>query len=460
MSDLKLKVGNGLPLSKTLSDRLTCRTIHSLLYRELLPDDGLYLPHNLVKHAAKFGVAFSSTFAQTLDAKSEIMRDDASSVMDDKAYTEVQRLRSMMKTWRDTTYNGDMADRVRFMWELHQDAFKKGFWDFTWLLEEGIRKGTTWSADYCAVDEINDLNALQATIAARITGDQVEYVGDLDQAIYGFAGVDPKRILEILPHDEVETMNLSHRLTQPIADAAEICLSQATWRTGGRIETRRPGGAYHGRSILEHVLRTIRANPGAYGTVYVIARTNWLVERARQMTVALGMNVAQTGEEGLLRDFCSLILSKPPTLAHRYIPALTAGFLPAQEYYRRGAKAALQRLFDAKPDGWMTWDDFFAQYGVERLERTLAGEWGEWYRGRVIDPSKPIIGFDTFHAAKGMEADTVIVLRDITERVESEGVRDEEIRLAYVAITRGREHVFPVDIGTNWKSRWIPTGDL
>src|SRR5574337_477789 len=60
VADLKLKVGNGLPLSKTLSDCLTCRTIHSLLYRELLPDDGLYLPRNLVKHAAKFGVAFSS----------------------------------------------------------------------------------------------------------------------------------------------------------------------------------------------------------------------------------------------------------------------------------------------------------------------------------------------------------------------------------------------------------------
>lgn len=97
--------------------------------------------------------------------------------------------------------------------EYPPKGFQKNFWDFTWLLEEGIRRDIRWSADYCAVDEINDLNALQATLAARIEGEEVEYVGDLDQAIYGFAGVDPQSVLSILPYDRMETMELSHRLT-------------------------------------------------------------------------------------------------------------------------------------------------------------------------------------------------------------------------------------------------------
>jgi superfamily I DNA/RNA helicase len=411
----------------------------------------------LIKGSAALGIAFSPAFAQTLDRGAEIFSTDLGAEMDDIAYTEVQRLRAMMLTWRDTRFVGPMADRVRFMWEIHEDAFKKGFWDFTWLLEEGIRKDVTWSADYCAVDEINDLNALQATLAARITGGLVEYVGDLDQAIYGFAGVDPQKILQILPYDTMETMELSRRLTPPIAEAAERCLSQAHWRSGGRIKTERAGGRYHTRQIIENVLLTMRKDPMPWGNIYVIGRTNWIVDKVRQMAMGYGMNVANTGEEDLLRDFCKLIADPQPNMRHSMIPALTASFLPSNEYYRKGAKAALHRLQDAEPDGWMEWKDFYAQYGSTRLKRTLDGEWREWYRGRIVDPSQPIIGFDTFHASKGLESDTVVVLRDITERVENEGDRDEEIRLAYVAITRGRNHVLPVDVDSGWKSRWIPT---
>lgn len=376
--------------------------------------------------------------------------------MDDKAYTEVQRLRAMQKTWRDTHFIGPLAWRVKFMWEVHDDAFKKDFWDFTWLLEEGVRRQTTWSADYCAVDEINDLNPLQATLAANITGERVDYVGDLDQAIYGFAGVDPERILEILPHDTVETMELSHRLTPPIAFAAELCLKQARWRSPGRIKTERTGGEYHAKQVVENVLLNIRNTPDVWGSTYVIGRTNWIVQQARDIAKGYGMNVASTGEEDLLAEFCKLIVSPTPTLSHSSLGALTAGFLPANDYYRRGAKAALLRLKESEPDGWMSWNDFYAQYGTDRLKRTLAGEWKDWYRGRDIDPLKPIVRFDTFHASKGMEADTVVLLTDISDRVEDFGVHDEEVRLAYVAITRGRNHVFPADVGHGWKNRYLP----
>lgn len=430
-----------------------------MLYKEIDPDPGLYLPRSLVKHASKLGVVFSKPFAQLLDSAQETPRDDVSVELDDLAYSEVQRLRAMMKSWEDTHYQGPLRTRVKFMWELHQDAFKKDFWDFTYLLEEGIRRGTAWKADYCAVDEINDLNALQATLAARIQGDQVEYVGDLDQAIYGFAGVNPKSILNILPYDKLETMELSHRLTAPIARAAEACLSQASWRSGGTIKTERLGGTYHDKQVIENVLLTIRNNPEAYGDTYVIGRTNWLVGRARHMAIEYGMNVAQNGEEDLLTEFCALLRDFPPMMRHSSIPCLVAPFLPAADYYQRGAKAGLLRLYEHEPDGAMKWSEFFSRYGTDRLKRTLAGEWREWYRGRIIDPLKPVIRFDTFHASKGMEADTVVLLRDITQRVEDEGERDEEIRLAYVAITRGRDHVFPVEMDYGFQSRWIPTSE-
>lgn len=389
-----------------------------------------------------------------LDAGNETMTDDGQA-LDDLAYAEVQRLRARRETAADTHYSGLLADRVQYMWKVHQDAFEKDFWDFTWLLEEGVRRDVKWSGDYCAVDEINDLNALQATLAARIEGTDVEYVGDLDQAIYGFAGVDPKQVLGLLRHDEQEVMELSYRLTPPIAAAAERCLAQASWRSDGRIKTIRTGGIYHPRDIVENVFAKLQATPEKYGDTYVIGRTNWIVSQARAMAIERGMNVAQSGEEEALRDFCAFIMNPEDQFPYRLIPAVTAPFLPAADYFQRGAKAALQRLHDDDPSGKMPWGQFYEKYGTDRLKRTLAGEWTDWYRGRVIDPSKPVIRFDTFHAAKGMEADTVVCLTDITERVENEGIADEEIRLAYVAITRARQHVFPASMWTGWHNRWL-----
>lgn len=396
---------------------------------------------------------------KTLDSGAEIMGEYGGDALDDKAYSEVQRLRARMQTWTDTACIGMLRERVKLMWKIHEDAFRKDFWDFTWLLEEGVRKGIKWSADYCAVDEINDLNALQATLMARLSGGRVEYVGDLDQAIYGFAGVDPQQILKILPHDEIETMELSHRLTAPIAKAAELCLSQASWRSDGRIKTEREGGIYHQKQVIEGVLAEFKARPDAWGDMRVIGRTNWIVEKVREMAREIGLNVANSGEEDLLKEFCDFIVKPRPVVHHSMIPALTASFLPAAEYYRRGAKAELLRLYEAEPDGQMSWMRFYAQYGTQRLEMALVGEWKQWYRGKIVDPSKPIITFDTFHASKGLEADTVVAITDITERVENEGVRDEEVRLAYVAITRARNHLIPAEVGYGWKSKWIPTSE-
>lgn len=464
VSDLILKVGRGLPLPKHKRDLLTCRTIHSLLYRELSPDPGLYLPKILVKHQAKFGLFFSSAFAKTLDSGNELPHETDLTETDDTAYAEVQRLRARMLTWRDTRYSGAMAERIKLMWEIHEDAFRKDFWDFTWLLEEGVRRGSSWSADYCAVDEINDLNALQATLMSRLTGKAVEYVGDLDQAIYGFAGVDPQTIEKILPYDTVETMELSYRLTAPIAERAERVLAQASWRSQGHIRTERTGGDYGRIQLADNILLSLRhemrtdleAAKKKYGDIYVIGRTNWLVNEARRQAIEYGMNVAETGEEELLKAFCEIIKNPGSRMQYRMIPALTAPFLGAREYYRRGAKAALKRLHDNEPEGSMEWSAFYAQYGLERLKRAIAGDWREWYHGKVVDPLKPILRFDTFHASKGMEADTVILLTDITERVETESVRDEEIRLAYVATTRARDLVLPAKLNPEgWQSKFI-----
>jgi superfamily I DNA/RNA helicase len=67
--------------------------------------------------------------------------------------------------------------------------------------------------------------------------------------------------------------------------------------------------------------------------------------------------------------------------------------------------------------------------------------------GRVVDfytdadlDTEPTIRLSTIHAAKGHEADRVILLTDMTTRVQqtAEKSPDDEVRVFYVGMTRSK----------------------
>lgn len=432
-----------------------------MLYRELNPDPGLYFPTLLATDGGKLGFSFGRDLSERLKSGNDNYSDDAETD-DDLAYNEFQRLRAGSLGWTGTGYSGYLRERVKKMFEIHGKAFGKGYWDFTWLLEEGVRResgrGILWSADYCAVDEINDLNPLQAQIVAQIRphpGGTLEYVGDLDQAIYGFAGVNPQGIMQTLAYEgEIETMELSKRVPSEVAKRAEMVLGRASWRSPGHLKAEREGGAVSEIQALERIFGAVKRGE-IKGSSYVLARTNWLVNEARAMARDMGLNIARTGEEDALKEFCNLLLNRPARISLAQASALTAKFLPAREFYQHGMRRKLLNKFEENPEYSLSLEDFEKNYAGEAMKRALRGEWREWYYGREFDPSKPMIRFDTFHASKGMEDEHVIILTDSTTRIEENGQKDEEIRLSYVALTRAREQVSMARMRDGDQNRWF-----
>ena len=66
--------------------------------------------------------------------------------------------------------------------------------------------------------------------------------------------------------------------------------------------------------------------------------------------------------------------------------------------------------------------------------------------------SSPKVELSTIHAAKGAEADTVILCSESSKQVQrgsrlSDCCHDEECRLAYVAVTRARRRLGVVEDG-------------
>jgi len=93
----------------------------------------------------------------------------------------------------------------------------------------------------------------------------------------------------------------------------------------------------------------------------------------------------------------------------------------------------------------------------EFADRLRKGDWGGLFKGgerwrisaKKYGPelaSKPMIRVGTIHAAKGMEADTVVLSSTVSRRIsEAQGIdqgqHDEERRIEYVGVTRARRRL-------------------
>lgn len=363
---------------------------------------------------------------------------------DDLCYLEVQRLRAMGLSWKDTPFVGYLADRVKCVWDVLQDGFNRGYWDFMYLLEASAKKGLTFKADYVAVDEINDLTPLQCRIVGRSEGAKVVFCGDLDQTIHGWAGSSPEAVLA-LPHDKVEYQNESYRLTDEVTEYAERILRYKKIKPlAGKGEVTRDMN-------FRNVLRDLR------GDALVLGRTNYIVQCARREALQVGANVVMSDEEALQAELVALIKDLPPTFSFNKAESILGAWLPAGRFWRWGAKKKLREHMERSPFHNMSWSRLYEEFGTPDLKRVIEGNLG-WYEGRPnFDPAKPLIRFSTIHAAKGAEEETVVVLRDLDARVR-EGLwrnEEEERRVAYVAATRAKRHLIISSLGGARESPYL-----
>jgi DNA helicase II / ATP-dependent DNA helicase PcrA len=108
--------------------------------------------------------------------------------------------------------------------------------------------------DHVLVDEYQDVNSLQASVAAGLCTSHrgLTVVGDDMQAIFGFRAAEPRHILDFpAAHPDVRVVALerNYRATQPLLDAANAVAAAAHGReraplvanhTGGRAPTFHP----------------------------------------------------------------------------------------------------------------------------------------------------------------------------------------------------------------------------
>jgi hypothetical protein len=308
------------------------------------------------------------------------------------------------------------------------------------------------------MDEQQDASALVDRACKRlVSGEAVQWVylaGDPMQSIFGFGGSNSDHFMgwEV---DKTRIMPKTWRCPAPVLDLGERCLKlmrKGYWDRGiapadheGEVEK----GGYM-ESVVSKLDPTV--------STLIIARCKYVVEKYEKMLTQKRvpfLKLSEKNETVPLRAAKALwdLEHGAPVSGDDF--ACVMRCIPATGNFVRGAAAAWERETTQK-----YWSVVIPQkleeagLKPECVQKVMAGAWGDLHarlkRWRLCAEkfgpeiaSKPAIRTGTVHAAKGMEADTVVLSTTVSRRIyEAQGYdpeqHDEERRVEYVGITRAR----------------------
>ncbi len=309
---------------------------------------------------------------------------------------------------------------------------------FTALLKEVKVQGY----DYILVDEAQDLNKAQLAVitkALKPTG-RSGAVGDPFQAIYGFCGADTKSVETIIAKTQAMVLPLS------------VC-----YRCPKKVI-----------ALIKHIRPGITAAENAPdGTVKLIWHDQFLAMAPEGETIVLCRTTAPLVAEclsflrnGIKATVRGRDIGKNLTTMLKKINKAFAGELSSVNFYElvmkwqtnqnaifqnhKNADEKIAQLQD-KIDTILA---FFDGYQTDRAGQAFTFENFEQYVNSKFSDKEEGVVFSTIHKAKGLEYDSVYILRGDKlphPMAKSAWEREQEDHLIYVACTRAKQHLYFVD---------------
>ncbi len=354
----------------------------------------------------------------------------------------------LRKHYEESHEDFSYADLERFAEGLRRFKDDNDLLDFTDMLSLFVEAGEAPIIDCLFVDEAQDLSHLQWSAVAKCAREASEVIvaGDDDQAIFEWAGADVAAFVDL--GGNVEKLEQSWRVPPEVQHFAAQIVDRIRHRRDKRWRARDAVGAvyYHldFDSVIDHAESSL-----ALGEWLVLARNKQFLRRAETVLRSAGLPYTVHG-----------VPSVPHLPAIRAWENLRNGRAVGRDEilscydamsrnvgYGHGAKA----LISSQDDDWSaTIDELRDEFKLltdavwyEALDRIPLGDRG-YVRAclaRNEDLSSIRIRLSTIHAAKGGEADNVVLMLDqsyLTHRA-SRANPDAECRVFYVGATRSRK---------------------
>lgn len=324
-------------------------------------------------------------------------------------------------------------DRGRFITVANRyRAFKKanGYIDFTDILEKTRDSGIHAPVKIAFIDEAQDLTPLQWDVAHSVFAgcERIYVAGDDDQAIYEWAGSTPVDFLTLT--GEKEVLGQSYRLPKKIHRYANSVLERIEYRETKIFSPRDEDGSVD----FVHRLEDVKVQENE--TTLILARARTDLRRIRDLLLQWGIPFKMLGDE------------YPNDRDMRYIRM----FNHAKE---NPENIAAQKLLESAVTVGGLYTPYTDKIDVmdavafqERDTPAIKVFYREFLKN-CNNEKKFDVTLSTIHAAKGKEADHVVVLLNLTKRVEDVYYRsrDEEMRCLYVACTRAKQRMTIVEGG-------------
>lgn len=366
--------------------------------------------------------------------------------------------------------------------EYHRRLASAGLLDVDQILHYGllaVRNSVgDWPYECLFVDEFQDAADQDAEIYRDAPFEEKFWVGDPDQAIYGFRGGNVKHIvnradLSGTEGTEVFWLQLNYRSGSVVCEHAQRMVENNAQRLCKRTEAVRKGGTVEAHRCetpadeLGYVLEEVR-RLNAHNDIAVLARTNRLVDAVATHLAANGVPVRRAQEQAEPADWrrtklLLTVLGDP----YKDMAVLELLRLDAGKEAAAAAKrdAAVLMLCVSEAIGWRYGKGgdlpALASYGVspESMARVRAAVHELEARGPSTIPDLLLymaatedarqeegegVTCATIHSAKGREWRHVFVV-GCEEGVLPSGKAgtpeqvEEERRLMYVAMTRAAE---------------------
>jgi superfamily I DNA/RNA helicase len=360
---------------------------------------------------------------------------------------------------QDVKWSHETATELLEAW----DGYKRGHglrrFEHADYVDEAIQQGFTPDADVLFIDEFQDLAPQEYRLFKtwRDSGelDTIYIAGDPNQSIYSFRAGTPL-YFEETDVDANEELKESYRCPAEVASVAQRILDAAPETDPRGFCGRSPGGTV--RNIgTEHqgdVRAVVRDAAERHDSVMVLARANYqvsaLAKTLRGSTLPFSFLGRRAGAwDGdltvlynlfrELREGTATVPQAPVNKLLKYAPRSDTrradlGALRDGAYEAGRVRAAFDD-YDTLPDlaRALDLDDRDAELLVPAMEAD-----------HDVVPADVQLG--TIHAAKGLEADAVLLFDGYTNQLDTTysddpEVRAEEHRLYYVGATRASEEL-------------------
>jgi DNA helicase II / ATP-dependent DNA helicase PcrA len=396
-------------------------TIHSMAFRQLR------LRQAQVVDTAKLR-EFSTILGIPVVGKSP---EDDEERADGDFYLDI--LNNARATFTNPAMAYDLSDRpgTRAEFDLFVRSYADwkstyGYYDFSDMLERAVQRRVSLDAEVIFVDEAQDLSPLQWQVVDHFCrrSDEVHIAGDDDQAIYTWAGADPHGMASFCEkhggHSQV--LSVSHRLPVAVYEKSQALIRRVLRRVDKKFSSK----GHLGLVRLHGSINSVDIDPAT--DTLLLARTHSVLREVERTLIDKRVPyLRESGRPGMYQNKIANAIRAFNKLADGQ--RLTDG---ERNSLWTQALPEVKRALDSGDTKSVVARPFYMQLDIP---------------ARVVDfymdadlHATPQLRLSTIHSAKGMEAEHVVLLTDLTTRVQqtAEASPDDEVRVFYVGLTRSK----------------------